>query len=203
MPEEVAPDPYLTPDQVRERVGRSASESPLASLTDTYLAELVAEFEEIVEDYRGAAWVPRTATELVEVASPTSHLWLSWPLVRSVTSVTINGSAVASGNFTVVKSSGMVILSTTLATPDYPATVVYSHGADAPSAVLKRATALYVECVATSEKSGQGRDIITQAIDGGTTRYSTPSKEQGRPTGWLEVDRLLNSLPDFRSPLVH
>lgn len=188
-------DPYLTAAQVRERVARSGSSSPLGSTTDDEIESLVAEFEEIAEDYLGNAWVPRTTTEVVEVTEPTAVLWLTWPLVRSVTSLTINGTAVASGNYTPVKSQGLIRLASAAATPDYPATVVYVHGKDAPTNTLLRACALYVQRVAEADKSGQGRDLIAQGIDGGTTRYSTPDKTAGRPTGWLEVDRLLNAVP--------
>lgn len=198
MPEEVVPDPYLTAAEVRERVARSGSSAPLAGLTDDVIAELVAEFEEIVEDYRGHAWVPRTVTEVVEVTDRTARLVLDWPLVRSVTSVTINGTAVAAANYDTAKRAGIITLAAGSASPEYPATVVYEHGLDAPSNALKRACALYVQRTAEAEKSGQGRDLIAQGIDGGTTRYSTPDKAAGRPTGWLEVDRLLNSLPDYR-----
>ena len=40
--------------------------------------------------------------------------------------------------------------------------------------------------------------VSPEATDAGTTRYSTPDWNRGRPTGFLEVDRLLNSLPIFR-----
>lgn len=185
---------YLTAAAVRERVARSGSSSPLASLPDDVIDEYVAEFEEIVEDYRGNAWIPRTVTEVVEVQHRTERLWLDWPLVRSVTSVTINGTALTASSYIVTKDAGLITLRTPSATPEYPATVVYVHGMDAPNNALKRATALYVQRTAEAEKSGQGRDLIAQGIDGGTTRYSTPDKAAGRPTGWLEVDRLLNSL---------
>lgn len=65
---------------------------------------------------------------------------------------------------------------------------------------LKRACTTYVEAVANSTRSGTSRDVIAQSIDGSWTRYSTPDWTAGRPSGWTEVDRLLNSLPDYRLP---
>ena len=40
--------------------------------------------------------------------------------------------------------------------------------------------------------------VIGQSFEGTYTRFSTPDWNAGRPTGYLEVDRLLNSLPDYR-----
>lgn len=77
--------------------------------------------------------------------------------------------------------------------PEWPPTVE-------PPARLKRAAAEYVTAVLQSERSGQSRDVISQVGDGTTLRYSTPDWSLARPTGWLEVDRLLNSLPDYRLP---
>lgn len=65
---------------------------------------------------------------------------------------------------------------------------------------LKRACAVYVEAVANATRSGTSRDVIAQSMDGSWTRFSTPDWSAGRPSGWTEVDRLLNSLPDYRIP---
>lgn len=69
-----------------------------------------------------------------------------------------------------------------------------------PPETILDACAEYVVSVATSRSSGTTRDIIAQTFEGGMTRYSTPDWGAGRPTGYLEVDRLLNSLPDYRLP---
>lgn len=66
--------------------------------------------------------------------------------------------------------------------------------------VLRSACAEYVSAVVTARQSGTSRDIVAQTIDGSWTRYSTPDMSAGRPTGWTEVDRLLNSLADYRIP---
>ena len=58
----------------------------------------------------------------------------------------------------------------------------------------------YVLCVLRARASGVSRNTLSEATEAGTTRYSTPDWSAGRPTGWLEVDRLLNSLPDYRTP---
>lgn len=66
--------------------------------------------------------------------------------------------------------------------------------------LLRSACAEYVAAVSTSRGSKTSRDVIAQSIDGSWTRYSTPDMSAGRPTGWTEVDRLLNSLGDYRIP---
>lgn len=68
----------------------------------------------------------------------------------------------------------------------------------APPATLLRACREYVRSCALADRSNVPRDVIGQTFDGGYTRYSTPDKDAGRPTGYLDVDRLLNSLDDFR-----
>ncbi len=60
----------------------------------------------------------------------------------------------------------------------------------------------YVRATALASRSGVPRDVISQNIEGITTRFSTPDKHARRPTGYLDVDRLLNSLPNYRHPAV-
>lgn len=64
--------------------------------------------------------------------------------------------------------------------------------------VLARACREYVRASAVATRSNVGRDVIAQSVEGLTTRFSTPDKAAGRPTGYLDVDRLLNSLTDHR-----
>ena len=78
------------------------------------------------------------------------------------------------------------------------ATAGFRHGLTSTPAALLDACTEYVLCTARSRASGVSRNTLSEATDAGTTRYSTPDWAAGRPTGWLEVDRLLNSLPDYR-----
>lgn len=193
--------PYLTATDVRSRVERTASVDPLFGYTDEAVDELIAEFEEVAEDYLGFSCVPRTATEVVSVASFSDRLVLARPKVRSVTSVTIDGVALAAASYETDLAAGVIRrVSGGMFSPADPATVVYVHGLTEPPVRIKRACALYVASVAESEKSGTSRNVLSQGMDGGTTRYSTPDKRAGRPTGWLEVDRLLNSVPRLTMP---
>lgn len=183
---------YLTPAQVRSRVPALQSAT---TFPDSELTNLVAEFEEIAEQFRGVAFTPRTHTETFTY--PRSVVMVSRQPLRSITSFTVDGTAGTVANLTIDKATGKIadggwVGAETLS-------VTYSHGLDAPSAVLLRACAEYCRAVAFSDRSGQGRDVIAQSFDGGMTRYSTPDLAKNRPTGFLEVDRLLCSIRDYRT----
>ncbi len=185
---------YLTAAEIRERVARSGSTDPLAGLPDAVLDEYVGEFEAIAEDYLGKAYQSRTATEVHRVHSVTDVICLNNVGATAITSITVDGSVLGVSTYELDKAEGIVRRTSGCFSPVDAATIVYAYGTSTVPPALKRACALYVQRTAEAEKSGQGRDLIAQGIDGGTTRYSTPDKAAGRPTGWLEVDRLLNSL---------
>ena len=66
------------------------------------------------------------------------------------------------------------------------------HLDEVPS-VLVSAACEYAVCVLTSRASGASRNTLAEDTETGTTRFSTPDWHAGRPTGFLEVDRLLNT----------
>ena len=186
-----------------------AERFPSIGLSGGQIAELIAEFVELAERYRGVALQATNATETFSNATSYNAYVDQWPLrtierprlftvqlgrwpVRSVTSVTVDGDVVTP---TRVTDTGLVYLPRM----GLETVVVYVHGIDTPTAA-KRACAEYVRAVALAERSGTSRDVIAQSFDGGMTRYSTPNWSAGRPTGFLEVDRLLESLPDYRVP---
>lgn len=195
--------PYLVPDDLRSVRGLESSDA----YPDDVLASYVAEFEGIAEMYRGVAFTPRTAVETVSGAGAPVSLFtvlLSWPKVRAVTSVALDGDAVDTDLYRLT-DLGAVYASAGL----YGTTVVvtYSHGYDLPSTGwlgaenLLNACKQYVRSCAKRDESGVARDTLSIATgDGGTIRYSTPDPAAGRPTGYLDVDRLLNLLPDYRHP---
>jgi len=65
---------------------------------------------------------------------------------------------------------------------------------------LARACREYVRASALANQSGVSRDVISQSVEGVSTRFSTPDVDAGRPTGYVDVDRLLSSLTDYRVP---
>jgi hypothetical protein len=186
---------YMTAATVRTRVTALANTTTYPSAE---LDRLVLEFTEIAERYMGVAYEPRTVTA-EEVVIPNCVVKLTHPKIRSVTAATVEGVALTATELTEIvmdKLTGSV--SSSRWTGSDLATFTYSHGFDAPTEVLLRSCSEYVRSVAFADRSGQSRDVIAQSLDGSFTRYSTPNYSQGRPTGFLEVDRLLNSLPMFR-----
>lgn len=204
----------MNPGDVRGRVPALADSS---KFSDDQIEGLVAEFEEVAEEYCGVAFTPRTATETFSGrprwalpvrefspswCSPTlmMPIELQWPLVRSITSVTSGGVLVDVADYQTDLASGRIFYGQ--ADPTLDLVIVYEHGMDAPPVVLLSACGEYVRSCALQRASTVPRDVIGQTFEGSYTRYSTPDRSQGRPTGYLEVDRLLNSLPQYRVPQV-
>jgi hypothetical protein len=186
--------PYLTAAQVRSRIPQLASTT---NYPTSELESLVTEFEEIAERYLGVAFLPRTVTD-EKFVQPNNEIKLEHPRIRSVSAFSIDGVA---GSLTDLKTDNEVGL---ISGPTwYGANVVlvtYTHGFTTPPEILLRACAEYCRAVAFADRSGQSRDVIAQSFDGSMTRYSTPSWQSKRPTGFLEIDRLLNSAVTYAPP---
>jgi len=186
--------PYLTAQEVRDRA-RSDSLSDDDVFTDDYLEELVEEFEDIAERYCGVAFIPRTTTETRDVAGAASLILR--PRITAVSAFTVDG--IASTVYTLtedVEALRIGVLPFT-AHASGSIAVAYTHGYATIPATIRRACVEYVRACALRSDTGTGRDVIQQGFDGGSTRYSTPDWHAGRPTGYIEVDRLLNSNRDF------
>lgn len=252
----------LTPSQLRNTVSALTDDT---KYPDSTLEDLVEEFTEIAEDYRGTAYEPRTVAETIVTTRDVTALALAHSHVQSIVSVTANGTALDSTQYVLDALAGALV-ATFYA--DTTVVVVYTYGigvravddgatntnttvtsataaftdadigksisggtipADAtisdvasatsctisaaatgtatgvtltigsPPKRLLRACREYVRSCALADRSSVPRDVLTQADgQGGYTRFSTPDKDAGRPTGYLEVDRLLNSLDDYR-----
>lgn len=185
---------YMTADDLRDRV--PALDDP--DITDTMLEDLVEEFEDIAERYLGVAYESRSETETFDLDQDTLVV-LKWVKVTAVGTITIDGDAVDSDDYTF--TDGYAITFTSPRTGVL--SVTYTHGEATPTKPLLRAGREYVKACALSDRSRVPRDVISQSGEGFTTRYSTPDWDRGRPTGYIEVDRLLNSLPMYRLPGIH
>lgn len=193
-------DPYLTPDEVRARI--SSGSPPLGpSFGDEWVANAVSEWEELVEHHLGVAFTPRTAT--VQVRIRCGKYRLKHRAVRSITSVTVDEVAVDDPTAGDIVSDplGDLLISDYLWTwSTAPAEIVYVHAlTDEPPERLKKATALYVERIASLDRSGSNRDVSRQGFDGGSTSFVMPDPANGKLTGFTEIDRLVESLPKFRT----
>ena len=251
---------YVTVAQLRAAysVLNDTNEFPAATLED-----LIAEFETIASDYRGVHFEAVTSVETRRIPDWAGRLRLWHPQVRSVTSLTVEGTVIAATSYELDLAAGVITYP--FASGD-EAVIVYTHGygyravtdgattstdatvtsataaftatdiglpitgtgipagtriasinsttsieltANATASgtgvtlsivdpVLARACREYVRASAVATRSNVARDVISQSVEGLTTRFSTPDKAAGRPTGYLDVDRLLNSLPDRR-----
>lgn len=167
---------------------------------DADLVDYIAEFADIAERYRGVRFTPTTSTETLTLDGD-DVIRAQWAEVRSVTSVTVTlfGSTTTLPPAQLqVRSTGDVYLSASF----YGlASMTYTHGLDAPTSAALRACRQYVRSVALRDASNVGRDVIAQGGEPGTgsTRYALPDWDKGRPTGYIEPDRILNSLRDYRT----
>lgn len=186
---------FLTAAQLRAAVPALANRS---TITDDQIDGYVAEFTEIAERYRGTSFSAATATETVRLPDDWSMRWLVLDHADAieVTAASIDGTDLDVATLGLDGGVGR------LYNPDGwhgLVTVTYSYGGTA-SPLLLRACREYVRSVALADASAVPRDVIAQTMEGTYTRFSTADWDAGRPTGYLEVDRLLNSLPDQRIP---
>lgn len=249
----------LTPTELRSRINLLANEP------DSTLTDLIDEFTDIVEDYRGTSYTQRTTTEAIYLPATRDTLWLDHRDIQAISSIQIDGTALTSDDYTLDRADGVIRDCLFLA--GSTVTITYTYGAgtrtvtdgvttsgsttissatalfdgddiaapvsgtgipadttivsvtastavlsaaatasgtgvtftinEAPKAV-QRACAEYVRASVLADRSGVPRDVIGQSFEGTYTRYSTPDKAAGRPTGYLDIDRLLNMLEDRR-----
>lgn len=186
--------PYLTATAAKERDHRLVTLGAL----DTAIDGQVRSFEELAEEYRGVAYTPRTEVQAFHLERA-DRVLLARTRVRSVSAITLDGTAVAASRYKLDAAAGVIRFT---APVSGVLVVTYPHGHDEPASVLLDACTEYVVSALTSRASGASRNTLSQGgAETGTTRYSTPNMAEGRPSGWLEVDRLLNTLADERVPV--
>jgi len=177
---------YLTAALVRERQPR------LGDTSNAEIVRLVSEFERIAERYRGVAFTTREATH---VGKPRRGV-LELPHVQILSIVSVEDSdsnAITFDTDDLDAARGCMFVNN-----NGWITVEYTHGiASTPEGILS-ACAAYVMRRVANAASGTSRDVLSQNFDGGTTRYSTPNWDEGRPTGYLDIDAALNAEQDYR-----
>lgn len=173
----------------------------LADLDDDAVTAQIAAFTEIAIPYRGVAFEATTATAVKVPGHCGRRLLVPNVKLIALTAASLDGTALTSDELaevTVWSEEG--ILERTAGWSATQVSLTYTHGYASPPAAVLDACTEYVLCVLRARASGVSRNTLSEATEAGTTRYSTPDWSAGRPTGWLEVDRLLNSLPDYRTP---
>ncbi len=166
----------------------------LAVHTPARLVQLRDQFEDLAERWTGRAWVPRFATEtLWHPASP-----LTRRDARALLSVVdADDTTLATTGWTI--TAWGVVLDADLRSigfhGQWPLTIGYTHGQARPPESLTAACRDYVRSKALETGNRIGKDTLSYADpQGGTTRYSTPDWNAGRPTGLLDVDTALNGI---------
>jgi hypothetical protein len=204
------PAPLLTPDDLREI---QILDNP-DRFSDELLSELVAEFEGIVERYRGIALVSRTdivkvrghrsgsRTGATYATSGRCDLIVPYVEVTEVSDVSIDGGDELDTDGITVWPNG--ILERTAGWSGTQVTLSVTHGyTDATRpAGSKRACREFVRAKA-KESAGEGpRNVsgYTDSESGYSYRVLTAAWDQGRPTGLSSFDDFVNSLPDLRIP---
>lgn len=198
--------PYLTVAELR-------AAHPILASTDKYpsllLEGLVAEFERKLERFRGVAYTTRTRTDRVPVVYGARRIVLSWPLVQAVAGITVvrqNGeSAAYTDGFTLDGELGAITTHRALMpfTNEAVAVVTYTHGFAVTPPEVRRACGLYVwrEASAAQNPNSRNSYLATNAELGVVERESTADWAGNRPTGWLDVDRIIIGFDDFRADL--
>ena len=162
----------------------------LTSSDNDAVTALIPQFEALAERYLGTAYIPRTGTY---TGTPYNGiLELPHVNIRSITSV-VNLAGAAVTYDTLWKARGALAVSS-----HEQVVCTYRHGFDAPTARLVSACNRWIERMIVVERTATSRDTLSQSFEGGTTRYSTPDWNAGRPTGFLQIDADLNSERDHR-----
>lgn len=187
--------PYLTADALRSTPALADE----GKFLDADLEGCVAEFEDIAERYLGVAFISRSASESYALDITTDRLKVEQKVI-SITTFTIDGVAqVAGTDYDLYKDVGLIVMSGKLA-KGVDIVLVYTYGYATTPATITAACREYVRSVALQRSLNKTREVISTSVDGTFVRYSTPDWDAGRPTGFMEVDRLLNSAPDHRIP---
>lgn len=191
------PDPYLTAAQVRTRISRGGPALSSTEFPDTWVDETVEVWEGMLEDHKGVAYTTRETVETVRVPGYTDRLKLKWPKVQSIVSLVIDGTTIAADLYSIEEELGRVLYPSRFA-PSVDIVVTYQHGYEATPALVKQATALFVEREASADRSGATRDYARLGFDGGSS--TIPIRTGGdNLTAYGDVNDKIRPLISYRS----
>lgn len=134
----------------------------------------------------------RTLTDGVTTNADATVTSVTGGFITADIGLPVSGTGIPDGAQIASINSATSIELTVNATASATVTLTIEHP------IIVDACRQYVRSCALAGRSGVPRDVISQNVEGTVNRFSTPDKNAGRPTGYLDVDRLLNSLPDFR-----
>ena len=146
--------------------------------------------ENVIETWTDVAWVPRYASETYS-GNGLDVLNLRHTQIRSVRSVTIDGTAATLSAFNTERDTGLCEYSggTFAATERNNVIIGYEHGFDAPPEDLKTAAMQACQYLLLDERAGLSPRAIQVDGEFGSIRYSTASSD--RPFGLPDVDAVV------------
>ena len=173
-------------------------DEPGLSNTSTYPVALLAavrdELDDLATTYCGRAFTPRYALDQLP-GSGRGSVMLRWPDVRTVRSVTVDGTAVTLAEVSAHPTGRLDLEAGVWNMPTGDTrnvTVGYEHGLDAPPADLRREALRWCRSRLLERATGVTRATIAETVDGITQRFSTPDPGKGRPSGHPDLDAALN-----------
>lgn len=166
------------------------------------LADIVRHRDKIAdtaERYRGVGFVRQLSVE--HLTGSGRDLLVEWPHATVLRYLSVDGDEVDVADYA-LSSDGTLAGVSSFPRPSTPGpnvVVAYEHGLDEVPPGAVEASLIYIQAALARARSGLSRDIIwTTGPDGTGSRYSTPNWDEGRPTGYIDVDRYLNELDDYR-----
>lgn len=168
-----------------------AEQASLADFSDAQVNAAVAEFEAIAERYCRTKFGTRSVTFTVSARPLPSSLQLPDTNVSSVTATT-DGTSVDMSNVVVNGTAGTLRNLPWAGTTPTAVVISYTAGTSTVPTLLASGAAEYAARTLNSRASGTSRDVRWQSPDGAVS-FVTPDWNRGRPTGWTEVDRALNT----------
>jgi hypothetical protein len=159
--------------------------------TDQEIEDARALAEEAFEHACEVAFVPRTVTDEKVSGIGSGSLVLQWPRIRSVTAVSVDGTAFTSDQLALLQFGAGSVVSYGWRTPGWfcrgigNVTVSYEHGYDSPPLRVKQAVMMLTrEWLVQGPVSDRRTSLPTEA--GGNIGLSLPGPDA--PFGIPEVD---------------
>jgi hypothetical protein len=170
--------------------------SSLAARPIEQLRKYRTEIEDICEEARGTAYVPRVAIDRFTGGL----IRLKHRHVQRILSVTVDGTAQDAARYevdpvtrTVTTSNGGIWFSSDVA-------IAYVHGYPSPPAALVEAERIFIRAKCTRDASDSNRNpsSVTNLATQEVYRYTTADPRFGRWTDIDEVNEKINAVPDER-----
>lgn len=159
-----------------------------------------AQIEDIIEEARGVAYVPRVHIDTFYLPSGATHVRLSKLRPLTILAVRYGSTSKTVANYDLDLDTRRFYPSSGVFPIDTVVTVAYVHGHATPPALAVEACREYVraKCHVDASNVNRNPSSVTNIATGETYRWTTADPKYGRWTGIEEVDARINNLPDER-----